>query len=316
MFAAATASTHPVTHLAFDPAGATLAVAQPNYGITLLDRATGRPVRTLPLPRVAGYRSVAFGAGGARLAVGSLKGVHVFDAATGDVLGHQGGRLLGGAVAAETGDGLVVAAGGGLWGVRLPGTAPADPLRWSARPLQSRAAVVALSPCGRWGFGVYERVRPALLDLRTGRVAVALDHRYRLGGRGGAAVAFSADGGRVAVCDGTDVAVFDTPTPPAADEPDDEPPPAPTVAPKPRALVGPVLVLDGPSGAPAFTPGGRGLLVRRPRNRVQLWDVAAAARVAEWGWRLDSVLCLAVAPDGLTAAAGARFGRLVAWDLE
>ena len=65
----------------------------------------------------------------------------------------------------------------------------------------------------------------------------------------------------------------------------------------------------------ALTPDGRGLLVRRPKQRVQLWDVAGGTRLAEWGWRLEVVTCLAVAPDGLTAAAGGRFGRVVAWDL-
>ncbi|MBA4063827.1 MAG: hypothetical protein C0501_08970 [Isosphaera sp.] len=321
MFAAATASTHPVTHLAFDPAGTTLAVGQPNYGVTLFDRATGLPARTLPLPRVAGYGSVVFCAGGARLAVGSLKGVHLFDAATGDLVGHGGGWTMAGAVLAEGGDGLVAAVRGGLRDVRP--SPPAARSLWShARPLQSRAAVVALSPCGRWGFGVYERVRPSLIDLRTGRVAAALDHRYR--SRAGVAVTFSPDGGRFAVADGTDVTVFDTPAEPGAEPDGDDDDAPPTVAPPPRKLIEPVFVLgraDGERGrewrpAVAFTPGGGGLLVRRPRNRVQLWDVAAGARAAEWGWRLDSVTCLAVAPDGLTAVAGARFGRVVAWDLE
>src|SRR5262249_49774944 len=96
-------------------------------------------------------------------------------------------------------------------------------------------------------------------------------------------------------------------------------------APRPRPVLSPVFQLGPPekwpAGTPwvppvAFTPDGRRLLVRRPNNRVQLWDAAARCRLNTGGGGVDGVTCLAVAPDGLTAVAAGRFGRGVMWDLE
>jgi hypothetical protein len=47
-----------------------------------------------------------------------------------------------------------------------------------------------------------------------------------------------------------------------------------------------------------------------------MWDVDSGALEADWNWRLEGITCLAVAPDGLTAIAGGRFGRVLTWDLE
>ena len=106
--------------------------------------------------------------------------------------------------------------------------------------------------------------------------------------------------------------------------PDPDPPEDGDV-PAPLAVGEAGFVIPPPDGWPvgaawrppfALTPDGRGLLVRRPRERVQLWDLGAGAVAAEWGWRLEAVTCLAVAPDGLTAAAGGRYGRVLLWDLD
>ena len=66
----------------------------------------------------------------------------------------------------------------------------------------------------------------------------------------------------------------------------------------------------------AFDPTGRMLLVVGLRNRVQRIEVASGGVIVEWGWRAEAVRSLAVAPDGLTAAAGCRLGELIVWDLE
>ncbi|HEX4612581.1 MAG TPA: hypothetical protein VH092_30585, partial [Urbifossiella sp.] len=95
--------------------------------------------------------------------------------------------------------------------------------------------------------------------------------------------------------------------------------------PAPREVVTSRFTLRPPDGwrsgqpwRPPFTltPDGRKLLVRRPRQRVQMWDVDSGALEADWNWRLEGITCLAVAPDGLTAIAGGRFGRVLTWDLE
>jgi len=327
-------SRHPVSHVAFSPDGTTFAVVQPNYGVTLHDRGTGRAVVTIPVPRVADFSAVAFCGGGAKLAVGSRRGLHVLDAATGKVIAYQGGWMFTGAVLTGRDTEFLAANDYGLRGVRVPASPDEPPgLLSYSLPLKCRAAVIALSPCGRWCVGVRGRTRPVLLNLDSRLIGGEVDHPYRNTGSGRPAVAFAPNGERFAVCDGNDVSVYataDADTDPG-DDPADEPTPlvrrtgGTAVAPKPRLLLQPIFHLAPPEGVPpgerwrpavAFTPDGRGLLVRRPRNRVQLWDVATACIAGEWGWRLESVSCLAVAPDGLTAAVGARFGRVVMWDLE
>lgn len=337
MFTLTTASPHPVSHVLFHPDGATFAVAQPNSDVTLVDRASGRVAATISVPRVAGFSSVLFVEGGARLVAASARGVTVCDTATGEILVQRGKDTLAGAVLAERAGGLIAATPSGLRDLRII-TAAADyqpftVLQENTRPLQSRASLVAVSPGGRWAVGVYGRVKPSLIDITTGRVALALDHPYRTEGSRSRlpGVTFAPTGDRFAVRDGINLTVFDTPREESEPDDDDEPDPslpqraATATAPKPRAIVEPVFTLNRPSGVTAtdpwrpevaFTPDGRGLLVRRPRNRVQLWDVGTGTQLGEWSWRLDSVTCLAVAPDGLTAVAGARHGRVVVWDME
>jgi hypothetical protein len=346
MLAIQVASTHPVSHVAFSPDGGAFAVGQPHAGVTLCDRATGQTLVTMPVLRAGELASLAFCDGGRTLAASFRKGVFLFDVASGAALARQGGYALTNASLAAGAGGLLAVNYGGLREVQLP-QAPGELIRSRHRHLTTRSVRVALSPCGRWVFGVYERIAPSLTSVATGRLAATLDHPYRHRYRQSVAVTFAGDGSRLAVCDGNDVVVYDTP---AGREPeeaesevgDQEPEDRgdrPEVAPKPRALLGPVFRLGPPEGfraaarklpdfageaepvnprwypPVAFTPDGRRLLVRRPRNRVQLWDVAGANCVAEWSWRIE-VTCLAVAPDGLTAVAGGRFGGAVAWDME
>ncbi|MCE9566271.1 MAG: hypothetical protein K8U57_29970 [Planctomycetes bacterium] len=332
MYAITTGSTHPITHVVFHPNGSTFAVAQPNYGVTMLDRINGQVVGTIPVPRVSDYSSILFVADGARLVVGSARGITVCDTTTGKLLLQRGKDILAGAVLAERGTELFAATQAGLRELRMIETAEGTFLSDKVRVLQSKAALIALSPCGRWGFGVYGRAKPSLLDLGTGRVAMAVDHPYRAELARPSErpfVVFAPNGERFAVCDGNDVRVYDTPS----NVPDDDDEPDPSLvqragtqmAPKPRALLEQTFSLTRPEGGRAadrwlpqvaFTPDARGLLIRRPRNRVQLWDVSTGAHAGEWSWRIDGLMCLAVAPDGLTAVAGARFGHVIVWDLE
>lgn len=338
MLTLTTASPHPVSHVLFHPDGATFAVAQPNSGVTLVDR-TGAVVRVIAVPRVAGYSSIIFVKNGARLVAASPRGVTVCDTASGTLIDQHGWHLLRGAVLTEHEAGVLAVTESGAYDLQLgaaaPGKYPLQKMLATWRPLPGRARVVAVLPGGRWAVGVYGRVKPSLVDITTGRVAYSLNLPYRIENTYGGelpAVAFAPTGERFAFCNGVTLTVFDTPRAehdPGPDE-DDDPDPSlvqratTATAPKPRAIVEPVFTLDRPYGVArdrtippfAFTPDGRGLLIRRPRNRVQLWDVSTATQTREWSWRLDSVTCLAVAPDGLTAVAGARHGRVVMWDLE
>lgn len=92
------------------------------------------------------------------------------------------------------------------------------------------------------------------------------------------------------------------------------------------ALAGPSERID----ALAFTPDGRTLLTGTAVGIIRAWPVAEnlAAETehtgpawfdlpsAEFDWGFGPVTTLAVAPDGLTAAAGAMDGRVIVWDLD
>jgi WD40 repeat protein len=48
---------------------------------------------------------------------------------------------------------------------------------------------------------------------------------------------------------------------------------------------------------------------------VKVWDVATGEERSSIDWGTGPLNGLAVAPDGLTAAAGGKDGRIVLWDL-
>jgi WD40 repeat protein len=77
----------------------------------------------------------------------------------------------------------------------------------------------------------------------------------------------------------------------------------------------------------AFTPDGRRLLAGSAAGKLRLWDIPDLANgvasvprelspraIYEWG--IGPVTAVAVATDGLTAAAGGGNGRVVVWDVE
>jgi hypothetical protein len=90
---------------------------------------------------------------------------------------------------------------------------------------------------------------------------------------------------------------------------------APVVAP---AVVIPVSQPQPDTGPVPFAvlPGGHRVLVRGEKSRVELRDLATGEVITEWRWGLPRTSALAVAADGLTAAAGGAGGRAVVWDLE
>jgi WD40 repeat protein len=65
----------------------------------------------------------------------------------------------------------------------------------------------------------------------------------------------------------------------------------------------------------AFTPDGRSLLASTADGSVCRFDADGFALLDRLAWGLGPLHSVAVAPDGLTAAAGADAGRVVVWDL-
>jgi WD40 repeat protein len=66
----------------------------------------------------------------------------------------------------------------------------------------------------------------------------------------------------------------------------------------------------------AFTADGRQIITASHDETVRVWDVAAAKELRTYDWKIGLVSAIAIAPDGLTCAAGGTRGRIVVWDNE
>jgi WD40 repeat protein len=65
----------------------------------------------------------------------------------------------------------------------------------------------------------------------------------------------------------------------------------------------------------AFTPDGRRVLSVSHDGSARVWDLAAGGEARTFAWGVGKLTAVAVAPDGLTAAAGGERGHIVTWDL-
>ena len=65
-----------------------------------------------------------------------------------------------------------------------------------------------------------------------------------------------------------------------------------------------------------FTVDGRQLLTVSNEATVRTWDVADWQPGPTFAWEIGPLKCVAVSPDGLTAAAGSEKGAIVVWDLD
>ena len=327
-----TTSPHPVSHIVFDPAGATSAVAQPHHGVTLLERPTGRTIAVCAMPRRAALSGLTFCGDGKYLAASHAKGMDVFDAATGASVGSTHYRAYRDLRLAENGSGVLGANRDGMRIVWKPGAA--EGTGFTQEVISRRGEFDVLSPDGRFAI---RNVSPSYIELfalNSHRMVNRMIARIDREGRSGRAVGrFCPLGRRVALNDGSAIDVYDTLALAAEDE-DEQQADNPlvqrangtqtAVAPRPHVRLEPTFSLkpDKASEAGTWYPpfalaaDGRGLLVKRPRNSVQLWDAPTGTLVREWSWRFEFVTCVALTTDGLTAVAGGRFGRLLLWDLE
>lgn len=65
----------------------------------------------------------------------------------------------------------------------------------------------------------------------------------------------------------------------------------------------------------AVLPCGTKVLVRGEKSRIELRDLFTSEVLTVWKWGLPKVYAIAVAGDGLTAAAGGDRGHVMIWDL-
>jgi WD40 repeat protein len=66
----------------------------------------------------------------------------------------------------------------------------------------------------------------------------------------------------------------------------------------------------------AFTPDGRFLLLARNDRTVRVWSTQTWGEQAAFDWDIGAIVSVAVAPDGMRAAAGGDKGKIVVWDLD
>jgi WD40 repeat protein len=247
------------------------------------------------------------------------KGTEVFDAHTGAPVALSLRPLLKGLQLTETPDGAF-GHGGSASGVVWFPNAP-EVLHEVYDPLSNnKNRFTTLSPHARYCVGRWPAARMRLTDLTATRFVADFELTEDVDPKAEVHVRFCPRAERVATCDGHAIRVFDLRELDAPAEDDDDE----SRAPRPRERLEPVFVLppdraaEVPNWYPPFAllPDGRGLIVKRPRNRIQLWDAPSGVVQYEWSWRLEWVTCVAASPDGLTAAAGGRFGRVLFWDLE
>ena len=66
----------------------------------------------------------------------------------------------------------------------------------------------------------------------------------------------------------------------------------------------------------AVHPDGRRVIATCNEATVREFDAVTLRELRAYDWKAGRLRCVAIAPDGLTAAAGSDTGKVVVWDLE
>jgi WD40 repeat protein len=182
---------------------------------------------------------------------------------------------------------------------RFPGWEPAGKwqLQIPADPSSSRGILcswfvdVAFSPDGQTLAGLCA-AGVILFDVKSGAQTRFQEVTLK---QGKGFFAYHPSGRQLAFGSGTEVVVFDTHTWTEV-----------TTLRQPRKFF--------QSGA--FTPDGRQFLTVSNEATVKCWDTVTWTLVREYAWQIGGLTSVAVAPDGMTAAAGGAKKKVVVWDLD
>jgi WD40 repeat protein len=283
---------HHVRCVAYSPDGTLLATASNDRSVRLIETATGKNVRSWQ--DLGGVmQTVAFSPDGKRLAFGGQIS-HIFTGEWGnrDRMGIVPLPMAGSAHVTSlvyTMDGKRILCGTGDRILRVAGhlhVLDADPPRVRlSRPERFGVQNIAFRRDGR----------EAVIGSGSGWGFASPPNWVRgySWGRSVPAVAISPEGATVAVADGFSIFI-----------------------PR-RGSQGPGL-LRGHRGkvmSLAFTPDGRKLISGSWDRTVRIWDIASAREESALAWERGKVQYVAVAPDGMTAAAACDKG-VVIWDLD
>lgn len=306
---------HPIVRLAFSPDGRFLVTAQPHTSVCVRDRLDGSAVHTVKMLRIASFNDVALGRTGQWLAVIANHRVHFSDTTTQAVAESPWSRT-GFQCVGFSACGTMALLGQGFGYVSVD-LSPPFWTNWQGvryHTYHTQAATLGFTSDSRFAVAARHNRNPVLIDLSRDTIAADLDFPNRISYQMHPPPRVTAGYDRVAIGQGECVAVYDL----TGFEP-----------PEPKAKTKPVLqpmrVLTPPPDLPeeanwfppiAFTPDGKAVLTGWERMRVRMWDLESEDVRREWYWRLEDLRSLAVAPDGLTAAAGGRLGKVMVWDLD
>jgi|GEM_PF-3498570 len=297
-----------ITELALSPDGRQLGVVQPPHGFRLLDTVTGselardteRPYvfeesptgrHTLSAPRtavrlaevVAGKPFLRFQTGWTRA------GNHNWPPGVPETSALPSGAQI-------------------CWSTLTQRGSTRVPAQWH------ELSGGALTADHRFAVGYYSHgSKYAVRDLDTEQIVATLDLSAVRMGTSGIRTTFTLSGTRIIAASERSIATFDLPL-------DSLSTPVTRSAPISLTPVG-VISVTQPQPVPgvspfAVLPCGKKAIVRGEKSRIELRDLTTGEVLTVWRWGLQRANAVAVAADGLTAAAGGIRGQVVIWDLE
>jgi len=317
---------HPVQHVGFTACGCKIVTVQPFVGVVVRDRFSGEPLHTLNLNRMPSITSFSI----SLITDWGRVQETFFTWEDGDPVIQT--ISMHGTIGEHYRDNYIRFILRSNEAVQLYFIAqyseemPDELMPPTNIRVETSASIEALTSDLLFGIGIRSRNRPVVVNMTNGEVVATLNTSVtRLAiTEQRARIVSSPRGDRIAVCNGSQIAIFDLSELQENQLADS--------LKKSTQTLDPICTIERPDpelgGTVAdraaerwvppivFAPDSSTFLTLGLRNRVQQYEASSGGLVHEWGWRLEQILSLAVAPDGTMAMAGAKLGKVVLWDLE